>query len=178
MGRLLDEYDNIQRRPVGSISARNSDAGLRNMRSQRAVLTSALRKGIRNARKAGDAAGVLSNLNVANAYGVQATGIGNYDNRQAADRAYESQIRQETSDNERVARTARAAEGGNGRQAAADALVKRYVNTKGEAFADGIPAEDEAEIRRLGGTSKSFQGAVARRADSVRKALRAGNKTT
>lgn len=112
MARLLESYDRLQSMPFGEWTRRNSDPGLRNMNSQRSILTSALRTGLRNARKRGDAAEVMANLNAANAYGVEATGVGSYEARQAGAGAFEQQTRKQTAMNEQLANRAAAAAAG------------------------------------------------------------------
>jgi hypothetical protein len=108
MGRLLDAYDKLQAMPFGQWTANKSDPGLRQMNSQRATITSALRKGIRNARKAGDAAKVIAGINTANAYGVAATGVDNYDSRQAGSQVFADQTRKQSDINADLANRAAA----------------------------------------------------------------------
>jgi len=93
MGRLLDSYDRLQAMPFGEWTRRNSDPGLRQMASQRSTLTSALRKGIRNARNAGDAEAVLKNQGIGNSMGIQTSGIGSYDQRKEGDYKFEQDTR-------------------------------------------------------------------------------------
>jgi hypothetical protein len=93
MGRLLDSYDRLQAMPFGEWTRRNSDPGLRQMNSQRSTLTSALRKGIRNARNAGDAEAVLKYQGIGNSMGLQTSGIGSYDQRKEGDYKFEQDIR-------------------------------------------------------------------------------------
>lgn len=106
MGRLLDNYDRLQAQPVGSISARNSDPGLRQMNSQRSALTSALRRGIREAKRKGDFERVAKGIGMGNAYGVETTGIGSYEARMAGGEAFADKIRKESDMNAELANRA------------------------------------------------------------------------
>jgi hypothetical protein len=63
------------------------------MTSQRRDLTSALRKGIRMAKRTGDAGTVLKYQEAGNAMVLQTSGIGSYDQRKAGDFAFEQDTR-------------------------------------------------------------------------------------
>jgi hypothetical protein len=93
MGRLLDSYDRLQSMPFGQWTARNSDPGLRQMTSQRRDLTSALRRGIREARKTGNAEKVLGYQNMGNSMQLQTSGISSFDQRMAGDYKFEQDTR-------------------------------------------------------------------------------------
>ena len=103
---LLDRYDRMQSMPFGAFSA--MEAGARKLGSQRAVMASALRKGIRNARKAGDFKTVAEGLGMSNAYGVTSTGIGSYDDRIAGDQTAYTDMQAKGAMNERIANQAAA----------------------------------------------------------------------
>jgi len=106
MGRLLDNYDRLQSMPFGQWTARNSDPGLRQMSSQRRDLTSALRRGIREAKRSGDAGKVLSYQDAGNSMGLETSGIGSFDQRKEGDFKFEQDLRTKTGVNQNL--TARA----------------------------------------------------------------------
>ena len=85
MGRLLDSYDRLQASPLGSTSALRNDSGLRQLGSQRRDLTSALRRGIREAKRAGDAERVLKYQQMGDRQGLQTSGIGSAERRMQGD---------------------------------------------------------------------------------------------
>ena len=142
MGRLLDSYDRLQASPFGSLS--DSNPGMRQLKSQRGAITSALRKGISNARKKGDAAGVLANIGVANAYGVQATGIGSAELRVAGDEEYAVNTEKQAAMNEDLAN--RAADGVNQIGAAASTNPDGSP-TAGASFAARLSLDDRARAK-------------------------------
>lgn len=74
--RLLDNYERLQQMPFGAWTAQNNDPAMRGLTSQRRDLTSALRKGIRNARNSGDPEAVVKMQAMGNAQGLDFSGIG------------------------------------------------------------------------------------------------------
>ena len=85
MGRLLDSYDRLQASPLGSTSALRNDSGLRQLGSQRRDLTSALRRGIREAKREGNAERVLKYQQMGDRQGLQTSGIGSAERRMQGD---------------------------------------------------------------------------------------------
>jgi len=120
MGRLLDAYDKLQAAPFGELSRQNSDPGLRQMRSQRGVLTSALRTGIRKARREGDAGTVLKYQEAGNSLGLETSGIGSRDLRVAGDAVFEQNTEARAGINRDLSERAAAGVAGIGEQANAD----------------------------------------------------------
>jgi hypothetical protein len=111
MGRLLDAYDRLQASPLGSTSALRNDSGLRQLGSQRRDLTSALRRGIREAKREGNAERVLKYQQMGDSQGLQTSGIGSAERRMQGDDLAYTQRGKESSMNADLAN--RAADGVN-----------------------------------------------------------------
>jgi len=109
MGRLLDGYDRLQASPLGSTSPLRVNPGIASMNSQRSAMTSALRRGIREAKRKGDFQTVAKGIEMSNAYGVQTTGISNYDERMAGGETFANMAGKKADMNAKLAN--RAAEG-------------------------------------------------------------------
>jgi hypothetical protein len=108
MGRLLDGYDRLQASPLGSTSPLRVNPGIASMNSQRSAMTSALRRGIREAKRKGDFETVAKGIGMSNAYGVQTTGISNYDERMAGGETFANRVSKEADMNAKLANRAAA----------------------------------------------------------------------